>query len=134
MIPFLQSDCGRSESGIKEKADCTVRATAACLGITYAQAHQQLKMVGRKTRCRFKFWKATKALGLITREDLSCMSLAKALPHMQQGRFIVRKAGHVFAVVNGVVIDHAAPKELSHIIMVYQFVTEPELEPQQEFG
>src|SRR6185369_557229 len=46
------SDGGRSASGIDERLDCSVRATAIALGLSYAEAHGKLKALGRRTGCR----------------------------------------------------------------------------------
>jgi hypothetical protein len=114
------TDCGRSESGFAERADCTVRATAAALGIKYDEAHAKLAALGRKDRARFKFQKHAAALGLETRPDLTCQTVEKALKEMQRGRFVVRVARHVFAVVNGTVLDMMPPKPKARVKMVYQ--------------
>ena len=115
------TDCGRLEAGVKERADCTVRAVAACLDIPYMEAHARLEDMGRHKRCRFRFAAATaEALGLQMRADLSCMTIAKAMNSMQIGRFIVRIQHHVFAVVEGTVIDGRPVPAGSRVLMVYQ--------------
>jgi hypothetical protein len=114
------TDCGRSESGFAERADCTVRATAAALGIKYDEAHAKLAALGRKDRARFKWLKHAASLGFETRPDLSCQTVEKALKEMQRGRFIVRVSCHVFAVVNGTVLDMFPPKPKAQVKMVYQ--------------
>ena len=111
------TDCGRTQG---EKLDCTVRATASCLGLSYVDAHARLKTLGRKDGRRFAFWKVTNQLNLNLRSDLSCMTLRKALPEMKQGNFIVRVRGHVFAVIDGVIIDTMSPNFDGHIKMVYE--------------
>lgn len=103
-----------------ECRDCAVRATSVALGIPYHEAHARLKELGRKNRRGCKFWKMAPQLGLELREDLSCMTLAKALPDMASGRFVVRISGHVFAVIDGVVIDMQTPKPGCRIKMVYE--------------
>lgn len=118
------TDCGRLEAGLKERADCTVRAVAACLSIPYIEAHARLESMGRRNRCRFRFMAATaEALGLQQRADLSCMTVAKALEGMTSGRFIVRIQRHVFAVTDGTVIDARPVPPGSHVLMVYQHST-----------
>ena len=112
---FKQDDCGRSE-----RRDCTVRATAACLNIPYTEAQARLSALGRKKNCGVVFERVAEALGLELCPEFSCRTLKSILPEMTQGRFIVRKSGHTFAVVDGVVIDIVAPKELVRVKMAYR--------------
>ena len=122
------TDCGRAATKPQERADCTVRAVSACMGITYEDAWSRMAEFGRGPRKRFKFSVAAEKFGLTRRPELSCKTLVAILPELQSGRFIVRKSGHVFAVVNGVVIDMAAPKERSRVQMVYEFAPQPEIQ------
>lgn len=46
----------RNKTHPKETNDCTVLATAACLGVPYVDAHAMLSNPGRKPRKGFKFW------------------------------------------------------------------------------
>ncbi len=117
---YTQSDSGRSSFAPTEKRDCTVRAVAACFGITYQEAHDKLSTLGRKQKRGCKFHRMIDALGLEQRPDLCSMTLTKALHMMQQGRFVVQKANHVFAVIDGTVIDMQAPKDGTRVRMVYQ--------------
>ena len=101
------TDCGSKASGLKERNDCTVRATAAALRIPYPEARQKLAALGRKPRCGFKFREpAMKALGFESMPEFSCMTwqkVEKALPSL--GAFVIRVRQHVFAVVDSVVMD-----------------------------
>lgn len=120
---FSYGDGGRGESGLKEARDCAVRATATVLGIPYAEAHAKLKALGRRDRCRFKFWRVTETLGLQQRPDLTCRTLKSILPELSRGRFIVRIARHVFAVVDGVIHDRPQDAALPgcRVKMVYEW-------------
>lgn len=118
-IPFIQSEIGWPG----ENRDCSVRALSICRNILYSEAHHLLTLAGRKPRrgMPFKLWGAyLDTLGIEQRPDLSCMTLAKALPDMQTGRFICRISGHFFAVVDGVVCDRFAQKPGCRLMMVYQ--------------
>ena len=53
--PHLQTDGGRSESGLTEQKDCTVRAFAIARNIPYAAAHRELAKLGRLPGRGFKF-------------------------------------------------------------------------------
>jgi hypothetical protein len=105
---------------LDEERDCTVKATAAVLGITYAEAHAKMKALGRKDRRRFKFKKVYADLGLELRPDLSCRTVEKILPELRNGRFVIRVSRHVFAVVDGQVHDMPPAKPKSRVLMVYE--------------
>lgn len=106
---------------IKDRADCTVRATATVLGIPYAEAHAKLKALGRKNRRGFNLFspECQKALGLKMRHA-GGLPVGAMLPELKQGRFIVYVSHHVFAVVDGKVFDHAVPNERKNIVSVYE--------------
>ena len=120
------TDAGRASSGFAavERLDCSVRAVAVALRLSYAQAHGKLKALGRRTGCKLYGTPAAflDGLGLIQRPDLSCRTVDKAVRYMTEGRYIVRIAGHVFAVVNGVVHDtrEDAPLPRARVRMVYE--------------
>lgn len=104
-----------------ERAGCTVTATAHCLGIPVSEAAAKLAALGRKRNRGFQFHSLiAESLGLTTRPDLSCKTLASIWPELQQGRFIVKQARHVFAVIDGVAFDWRTPKPGLRVKMVYQ--------------
>ena len=119
------SDGGRSAAGFdKERSDCSVRATAAAMGITYAEAHAKLAALGRKPRAGFVFrGKRVEPLGFVLRGDLTAPTFAKTLPNLAKGRFVVRVRRHVFAVVDSKVFDHAAPGAGKRVEMVYEYLS-----------
>lgn len=114
------TDCGRRDAGLRERRDCTVRATAAVLDITYPEAHSRLESIGRKRGKGFPFKEAAPKLGLETCPELSCRRLGEILPEMHEGRFVVRIARHVFAVINGVIHDTVPPAPHKLVKMVYR--------------
>jgi hypothetical protein len=92
---------------------------ATVFGIPYAEAHARLAKLGRKPRAGFRFrYREVQNLGLELRPEFSCQHLKTVLPEMASGRFIVRVAGHVFAVVDGVVVDLTPPIN-QIVLMVY---------------
>ena len=115
----------RESAGVKERADCTVRATSAALGIPYADAHAKLKSLGRENRRGFEFDKPAilKALGLGRREWVGGCPLKLVLPQLQTGRHIVLVRGHVFAVEEGKVLDSFIPNPNQRVFQAYQVQT-----------
>ena len=120
------TDAGRASSGFAavERLDCSVRAVAIALRLSYAQAHGKLKALGRRTGC--KLYKSPAVfldgLGLVQRPDLSCRTVATAVRYMTEGRFIVRVPQHVFAVIDGIIFDtrEDAPLPGRRVRMVYE--------------
>ena len=111
-------------SPVQERADCTVRATAAAMEIPYHEAHAKLAALGRKPRGGWHFkGKNAERLGLELRGDLSGRTLAKILPDLAHGRFVVRHARHVFAVIDGTVVDWKEPNPGLRVKMVYQLTS-----------
>ena len=116
---FSQTDAGRSTSKRpKSKNDCAVRAVALAFGILYDDAYDRMALCGRMPHCgvsRGVFaqisvlgcrlrWRSFPAVKGQTR-----MNPGKFCAQFPTGRWIVRTAKHVFAVVNGVVLDTASP-------------------------
>ena len=111
----------REAAGVKECSDCTVRATAAAFGIPYTDAHQKLAAVGRKNRHGVQFKKIYKQLGLQFHQrwykGCPVEKVLRTLP--PTGRFVVRVTRHVFAVVDGKVIDDSVPNPRQRVKEVY---------------
>jgi hypothetical protein len=117
------TDAGRSVSVRDEKNDCTVRALALCLGLPYMEAYGKMAQLGRKKNTGFplRFHSLDNLKGLFEiRPDLSCRTLGKVLPEIRSGRFIVRIYNHVFAVIDGEILDTVPLKTTERVKMVYQ--------------
>ena len=103
-----------------ERNDCTVAALASAAGMPYREAHAILKKAGRKARKGFKLrlWldnqcAIARMKGTTVRlgnynvmrvrflDYGSTITLAKFLRDFPKGRFLVRKAHHVFTVIDG---------------------------------
>jgi hypothetical protein len=99
---------------------------AAASGMHYDQAHELLKKHGRKNRCGAFFSTMLKAYGeadfvlesvhgttqsaryaarIAKRQASDGITLAKMLPKLAFGEYIVNTTGHAVAVVNGRIID-----------------------------
>jgi sulfur carrier protein ThiS len=114
-----------SETG-NETKDCTVRALANATEMPYEKAHALLKKHGRKDRKGVYFptmkaayeeagftlygvYGTTKSARYTARvaqqEAQTGTTLAKLLPNLGFGEYIVNTTGHAVAVVNGKIID-----------------------------
>jgi hypothetical protein len=110
----------------KETRDCTVRALASASGMHYDNAHALLKKHGRKNRCGAFFGTMLRAYNeagfvldsvhgttgaarcaarISNRKADDGITLAKILPKLAFGEYIVNTTGHAVAVVNGKIID-----------------------------
>jgi hypothetical protein len=99
------TDGGRLAAGyVKERRDCAVRALANAADIPYYQAHEVFKWGGRRNRCAsYHTIPTLTELGLKgTRCRISLSSFLIAHP---KGSFYIIKAGHAFAVRDGVIFD-----------------------------
>ncbi len=116
----------RGATSTGETRDCTVRALSNAGGLHYDQAHALLKKHGRKDR-RGAFFgtmliayneadfvldsvhgttaSARAAARIAKHEAQEGISLAKLLPKLAFGEYIVNTTGHAVAVVNGKIID-----------------------------
>jgi hypothetical protein len=124
---FRGNTCDTSTNFVgKETRDCTVRALASAAGMHYDNAHALLKKHGRKDR-RGAFFStmlaayteagfvldsvhgttvsARYAARIANRKAQDGVTLAKLLPKLAFGEYIVNTTGHAVAVVNGKIID-----------------------------
>jgi hypothetical protein len=116
----------RGATSAGETRDCTVRALSNASGMHYDQAHELLKKNGRKDRCGAFFGtmfaaytqagfvldsvhgttvSARYAARFANRKAEVGVTLAKLLPKLAFGEYIVNTTGHAVAVVNGKIID-----------------------------
>jgi hypothetical protein len=110
------TDGGRRKEGFtQEKNDCTVRAVAIACEVSYADAHEELRQRGRKDGKGFAMTPSFKANPVVCGKRLvkafdfidnqgKCICLVTARRMFPRGRYIVRKSGHAFALIDGV--DH----------------------------
>lgn len=110
-----------------EDKDCTVRALANAAGMPYKTAHSILARAGRQqrrgmtftplhkvyTRMGFKLkgvfgstYEARYIAGSLNVEPQQGVTLARMMQRLQNGRYIVKISGHVFAVVDGKMLDY----------------------------
>lgn len=111
---FRHSDAGRAQSlRPRQKNDCTVRALALARNLPYDEAYDILKAAGRKCERGFQFpdwinrqpWATKMPFPAIKgQRRMNPAYFTEAYP---RGAFIARVAKHVFAVIDGVVLDTA---------------------------
>ena len=126
-----------------EHMDCTVHATAIAAQIPYFEAHELLARFGRRPRHGVKYrafiaW-ATSPTGCsitgnprgvigayrVQRVNLDkSVTLGQFLKDFPNGRFVVRKRGHVFAVIDGKQFDASPNGLLCRLTDVYHFAQE----------
>ncbi len=118
---FRFTDAGRAGSKRpRQKDDCTVRAIASAADLAYDDAYDLLAAGGRVSSRRFdlRFWAPNHLANgyrLCWRPFQAVKGQTRMNPFQfcadfPRGRFIVRTAKHVFAIVDGVVLDTTAPR------------------------
>lgn len=141
MTKYIQAERG-VERMRGETKDCTVRALACAKGISYDEAHAHMKAHGRVERHGVmpnKIKGIYEAAGFklvsicgTTRnamwlrgcfpevKRLPGISLKKLLPSLSKGRYILGMRGHVFAVVDGVVMDYGYLPAKLYVCEIYK--------------
>jgi hypothetical protein len=74
--------------------------------------------VGRKRGRGVRWSKVAPKLGFQAHPEFSCRLLRSILPELR-GRFIVRKARHVFVVIDGQILDRFEVNPNCRVQMVY---------------
>lgn len=104
----------RNENAASERADCTVIAMSIGLRIPYDVAYRMLAAEGRQPNHGFHLssWLRNRAAcGTIlcgykvTSVRVPSLTLAQVRHDFPKGRFIVRKRQHVFAMIDGEILD-----------------------------
>jgi len=110
--PWVCTDGGRaSSSRPRQRNDCTVRALAIAGSLSYDDAYDLLKESGRKCSRGFQFstwlnrqkWAARISFPAVKGQRR--MNPATFVRQFPKGRFICQVAKHVFAIVDGVLLD-----------------------------
>ena len=127
-MKFQISDAGRSLSKRpKQKNDCTVRALSLVLDLSYDNVYEFLASEGGICSNGFKLkdflanedvhpqiqsltnfqvqWRAFQAV-----KGKPRMNPPQFVQDFPQGRFILKTAGHVFAVIDGTTFDTVMPR------------------------
>lgn len=111
-VAFQQTDAGRAKSRRpRQKNDCTVRALALARSLHYDAAYDDLKKAGRGCSERFDMarWlngqEWAKKLPFPAVKGQPRMNPAEFCRRYLSGTYICRSAKHVFAVIDGVVMD-----------------------------
>ena len=123
--PVLQ----RGDAYSNERQDCTVHATSIAAQIPYYQAHDLLARFGRSPRHCIRYLSFVRDMrervGAYRIEIVhmpETVTLAKFLRDFPKGRFVVRKSGHVFAVIDGIQYDSFPNGPRVRITHIYHFV------------
>jgi hypothetical protein len=148
----IKSESTGAQRFENESNDCTVRALANVLGAPYKLAHKIMAAAGRKQNHGMGFddWHPvytrlglrlvslhgttngaryiSKKLGI---QAAAGTTLANLLPSLRDGRYLLKYRGHVFAVVNGKVLDYGDNPAGTRIQAVYKLDKQAVLFDQQ---
>jgi hypothetical protein len=111
-IPYEYNDGGFKDSGIQDTNNCTIVAFAIVTGMEYSTADQigvKTKRVRRRGHWPEKMVNYSKRVyGLRFRKfKFASITLQKFLKKYPTGRYYVANKDHCFAIIDGVVQDHA---------------------------
>ena len=132
LLAFCRTDAGRAESRRPEQRnDCTVRALASVMAWPYDQAYDLVASAGRKSGKPFRLTKTylpQKTLPFTAichvfhaKAGESRMTLGRFCAEHPDGRFIVKVAKHVVAVINGIAYDDEALDENRCVYRAWEF-------------
>ena len=100
-----------------ERSDCSVIAMSCAFGIPYNVAHDILKDAGRVDKRGFGFcaWLRQTVAALdhicgykVTPVRVPRLTLSQVRRDFPKGRFVIRKSGHAFAMIDGKILDPEA--------------------------
>ena len=116
--PFAKALYERKEmfkDSYGEDNDCTVVALSIAAGIPYNVAHDILRAAGRERcrgfrlvgwlRCQYRDGRSVCGYK-VTPVNAGRKTLAQVRRDFPKGRFILRKRGHVFAMIDNEVMDY----------------------------
>lgn len=115
-----------SASKYHESADCAVKAVASVCDIPYEVAHKALKDAGRKDNHGTKpsiYKKVIESFGydVFTLRDSGAKTCVSAEKVLKNGKYLCRVTKHVFAVIDGEIIDNGYGRR-KHFIEVLKVV------------
>lgn len=131
---FLETDGGRSFSKRpKQRADCTVMSVANACGVSYDEAFEALRSVGRKNNCAFMFPHPRCFSAQIGDwwfeywEPMKPVTVAEFVRDNRKGSWVVGLRDHVFALKNGIVRDEELPDGDMPIVEVWSVSPVPKM-------
>jgi len=140
-IPFAKGGATAEQFGIKDSADCAVRALANVSAFSYPEAHKLMEDAGRK-RNKGTPWATLHSVYMATgakeatyygsnTAKMACrfnvnhynksITLRTFINEYIKGKYIVVVRGHALAVCDGAVIDLFANKAGKRLMCVYKF-------------
>lgn len=120
-------------SRYQEQNDCSVRSVANAKNITYEEAHNLLKSIGRVNGCTTSDRNLAIActtlggkLKLFQNDyqeqyQIVAKTLKRYLPYLQTGKFLVIMSNHTFCLIDGCIIDDRSIDENEIVTCVYEF-------------
>lgn len=120
-------------SRYQEQNDCSVRSIANAKNITYEEAHNLLKSLGRedgsttsdrnvaiacvKLGAKLKLFQ----IDYIEQYQVVAKTLKRYLPYLQTGKFVAIMSNHTFCLIDGCIIDDRDINEAEIVTCVYEF-------------
>ena len=110
--------------GIKDNNNCTIVALSTAAALPYTEAYRIGKVAGRKHGKGFytgKLMKIARKNGVDFRKiKTSGITIQKFLQKYPEGRFVVNRRGHAFAIIDGTIYDHLENKPMQRIMGIWK--------------
>ena len=117
----------------QEQNDCSVRSIANAKNITYEEAHNLLKSLGREDGCTTS--DRNVAIACVTlggklklfhndyqeQHQIVAKTFKRYLPYLQTGKFVVIMSNHTFCLIDGRIIDDRCINEAEITTCAYEF-------------
>lgn len=134
-----------ADSLFNETEDCVVRCYANLLDISYAEAHALFRAAGRKDRQQtyiHTFMPLYEKAGIKLRAAFGTTDVAKylvssynarqrpgitlkrCLPILRKGKYAILTRQHIFALVDGKILDAGALKANTRVCGIFEIQTE----------
>lgn len=126
------TDGGRLSNHPNERLDCVVRGLAIAANMPYSEAHALFKAAGRRDRCRTRDTILKEIMNGFIKTGINGFKVCRAgdcgisvkryITEHSQGRYLLGRRGHVFAVIDGVIHDLEGDiKPKSRVNRAYRF-------------
>lgn len=120
---LVQSDGGRESAGFaQEFNDCVVRALSIAYCAPYAEIHEELRKLGRKTGKGFSTAFAMCKRSFVWHKSQSelHMTVGRFLREHPVGHYVITVKGHAMGVVDGVIHDKGMYRPNRHVLNAWK--------------
>lgn len=109
-MPIRKDTTSYAQPVLGEKKDCSVRALSVAGAVPYGLAHSMFARVGRRNCQSTPTWVTAEVMRMVGATNLDVWrcgwpTLAQFIRAHPEGRYVLHRSRHAFALVDGVVHD-----------------------------